>query len=192
MATPDLFSPTSLSTDHCTQCDLCTAACPVLAVSPTFAGPKANGPLRLRQSARTPTAVPTLAATAECNGCGMCSLACPHDVAVTALNIQAKAQSHAAALPAGSPSPPHPLQIGAWQQRLAPLLNSSRHWAFVRWMLARWQNIHPKAPLPSLRQQPLEQWFEQNRYDPVPAQRKVLYFASCHSHNIEMSKNRPQ
>lgn len=80
---------TAFTADHCLKCNVCTASCPVAAVTPLFPGPKTVGPQAQRfRELGLPSPDKSLD---YCSGCGICTLVCPHGVRVMEINTQAKA-----------------------------------------------------------------------------------------------------
>jgi glycerol-3-phosphate dehydrogenase subunit C len=78
------------SLDHCIKCNICTAACPVSAVTDLFPGPKYVGPQaqRFRQDGQ-----PTPDASVDyCSGCRVCNDVCPTGVRIMELNARARAR----------------------------------------------------------------------------------------------------
>lgn len=137
----------ALTADLCLKCNLCTAACPVAAVTDLFPGPKAVGPQAERfRHPRLP--LPDHSVT-WCSGCGTCSRVCPHGVAVAEINIQAKARLVAEGRP--------PLRdqlisrtdlLGTLGTPVAPLANLALRLPPVRWAMEATLGISRHAPLP--------------------------------------------
>jgi glycerol-3-phosphate dehydrogenase subunit C len=78
------------SLDHCIKCNICTAACPVSAVTDLFPGPKYVGPQaqRFRQDGQ-----PTPDESVDyCSGCRVCNDVCPTGVRIMELNARARAR----------------------------------------------------------------------------------------------------
>jgi len=78
------------SLDHCIKCNICTAACPVSAVTDLFPGPKYVGPQaqRFRQDDQlTPDE-----SVDYCSGCRVCNDVCPTGVRIMELNARARAR----------------------------------------------------------------------------------------------------
>lgn len=78
------------SLDHCIKCNICTAACPVSAVTDLFPGPKYVGPQaqRFRQDGQ-----PTPDESVDyCSGCRVCNDVCPTGVRIMELNSRARAR----------------------------------------------------------------------------------------------------
>jgi glycerol-3-phosphate dehydrogenase subunit C len=78
------------SLDYCIKCNICTAACPVSAVTDLFPGPKYVGPQaqRFRQDGQ-----PSPDESVDyCSGCRVCNDVCPTGVRIMELNARARAQ----------------------------------------------------------------------------------------------------
>ena len=78
------------SLDYCIKCNICTAACPVSAVTDLFPGPKYVGPQaqRFRQNDQ-----PTPDESVDyCSGCRVCNDVCPTGVRIMELNSRARAR----------------------------------------------------------------------------------------------------
>ena len=78
------------SLDHCIKCNICTAACPVSAVTDLFPGPKYVGPQaqRFRHDGQ-----PTPDESVDyCSGCRVCNDVCPTGVRIMELNARARAR----------------------------------------------------------------------------------------------------
>ena len=137
-----------LTADQCIKCNICTVACPVLAVSGEFLGPKAVGPQAERfRHPRLP--IPD-ASVSLCSGCGTCSRVCPHGVAIAEMNTQAKARlvdQHGAPLRDQFLS--RPQLLGQLARPFAGSVNRLLTSKPVRWSLDRGFGIHHEAPLPS-------------------------------------------
>ena len=78
------------SLDHCIKCNICTAACPVAAVTDRFPGPKYVGPQAQRfRHERQPAPD---ASVDYCSGCRVCNEVCPTGVRIAELNARARAR----------------------------------------------------------------------------------------------------
>jgi glycerol-3-phosphate dehydrogenase subunit C len=78
------------SLDFCIKCNICTAACPVSAVTDLFPGPKYVGPQaqRFRKEGQ-----PSPDASVDyCSGCRVCNEVCPTGVRIMELNTRARAK----------------------------------------------------------------------------------------------------
>jgi glycerol-3-phosphate dehydrogenase subunit C len=139
---------TLFSSDHCLKCNICTAACPVMAVSDVFRGPKAVGPQAQRfRHPRLPIVDDSLS---WCSGCGTCTRVCPHGVMVAEINIRAKArlveQKHA---PLRDQLLARPEMLGRLARPAARLANRLLEMPLARTLMDKGIGIASKAPLPA-------------------------------------------
>jgi glycerol-3-phosphate dehydrogenase subunit C len=79
------------SLDECIKCNICTAYCPVSAVTDRFPGPKYVGPQGQRFRELDQVTAPD-AAVDFCSGCRVCNEVCPTNVKIAELNARARAQ----------------------------------------------------------------------------------------------------
>jgi glycerol-3-phosphate dehydrogenase subunit C len=136
-----------LSADLCLKCNICTAACPVAAVTDLFPGPKAVGPQAERY--RRPGAASVDSSVTWCSGCGTCTRVCPHGVQVAEMNILAKA--HAASrrpIPLRDQFMSRPEWLGRFGSPLAPVANFALSHPLLRLLLERVLGIARHAPMP--------------------------------------------
>ncbi len=144
----------AISNTLCLKCDICTAACPVAAVTDRFPGPKAAGPQAERF--RHPRFPMPDRSVDYCSGCGTCSQVCPHGVHVAEINILAKgrlASERKSALRDQLISRPEAL----WRLMLpvAHIANLTLHRQPARWVLERALGLSRHAPLPTFASRPL-------------------------------------
>jgi glycerol-3-phosphate dehydrogenase subunit C len=139
-------SPT-LTADLCLKCNICTAACPVAAVTDKFPGPKAVGPQA--QRFRHPQLPPPDASVTWCSGCGTCTRVCPHGVAIAEINIQAKARLTETHAP---PLRDHVISRLEWLgfagSLAAPIANPVLRFRPARWALEKVLGIDQHGPMP--------------------------------------------
>lgn len=177
-----------LLSDQCLKCNICTAACPVAAVTDRFPGPKAVGPQAERY--RHPRLPMPDESVSYCSGCGTCTRVCPHGVAVAETNVQAKArlveEGHA---PLRDQFLSRPELLGKLGSPVAPLANLMLKAVPVRWILDKAMGISPGAALPSFQRVPLRRR-EQARCvssppEPEDGKRVVAYFHGCSTNYYE-------
>jgi glycerol-3-phosphate dehydrogenase subunit C len=178
--------------DLCLKCNICTAACPVAAVTDAFPGPKAVGPQAERF--RHPRLEIPDQSVALCSGCGVCSRVCPHGVPVTEINIQAKARlassrgglrlrDHLISRPAG---------LGRLAAPVAPIANAMLSSPILRWAAEKVLGISRQAPLPgfsgaSLRSRHPQRVVRDPQSITVAANRAaVAYFHGCSAEHYEL------
>ncbi len=175
------------SLDSCLKCNICTAACPVSAVTDLFPGPKYEGPqaARFRQE-RQPSPDRSVD---YCSGCRVCNVVCPTGVKIAELNARARA----ALVERGKISSrfcvrnnllARPELLGKIGQPFSSLANYALKLKPARLLAEYALGIHHSAPLPKFSVQRFTSWF---RNHPKPAQttRKVVYFHGCSTQYYE-------
>ncbi len=177
------------SLDHCIKCNICTAACPVAAVTDRFPGPKYVGPQAQRfRHERQPAPD---ASVDYCSGCRVCNEVCPTGVRIAELNARARARIVAER---GLPFRNWLIARSELVGRLscgphAPLVNTGLRFGPARWLVDRLLGIHRAAPLPAASTYSFRAWFKR-RQRPLasrkaPAARQVVYFHGCSTNYYE-------
>ena len=167
--------------EMCVKCNICTAACPVAAVSDEFLGPKAVGPQAERF--RHPQWAATDPSVTLCSGCGVCSRVCPHGVPVAELNIRAKAQlASQKGIPLRDRLIARPAMLGALAQPLAPLANAVLRAGPARALAQTFLGLSRSAPMPEFSARSFRSLKPalQREAPPPPGSRpQVAYFHGC-------------
>jgi glycerol-3-phosphate dehydrogenase subunit C len=176
----------TLTADLCLKCNICTASCPVAAVTDLFPGPKAVGPQA--QRFRHPALPTPDASVTWCSGCGTCTRVCPHGVAIAEINIQAKARM------AEIHAPPLRDQIisrtelyGLAGSLAAPIANPLLRFRPTRWAMEKVLGIARHAPMPPFAA-PTFRARQRDRCTSKPpgdATRVVAYFHGCSTNYYE-------
>ncbi|MBU6334023.1 MAG: anaerobic glycerol-3-phosphate dehydrogenase subunit C [Chloroflexi bacterium] len=177
-----------LSLDHCIKCTICTAACPVSAVTDLFPGPKYVGPQA--QRFRRDGEAPPDDTVDYCSGCRVCNEVCPTGVKIMEINTRAKARIvESRGVPLRSWLLGYQYLIG----RLAcgPLAGVANLFANLRWVRVLAEHltgIAREAPLPSFSGYSFRSWARRHR-DPHAAgatgRPKVVYFHGCATNYYE-------
>jgi len=176
---------TPFTADHCLKCNVCTAACPVAAVTPLFPGPKSVGPQA--QRFREPSLSSPDKSLDYCSGCGICTLVCPHGVRVMEINTQAKALK---VDQDGQSLRNWILGHNAWWGVLgtpfAPLLN----WLFgfkpFRYALEKVLGMSQRGPFPRWAGYTFRGWWRKRAEVTLPADApQVVYYHGCSTNAYE-------
>src|SRR5262245_1271850 len=188
------------SLDHCIKCNICTAACPVSAVTDLFPGPKYVGPQA--QRFRKPGQPTPDESVDYCSGCRICNTVCPTGVRIAELNARARARIVAER---GLPLRNRLIGRSELLGRLgcgpqAPLANFTLTFAPLRWAIERVLGIARKAPLPAFSTYSFRSWFKRRGLGvrgwgmgvrsicpqpPSPNPRQVVYFHGCSTNYYE-------
>jgi glycerol-3-phosphate dehydrogenase subunit C len=179
------------SLDHCIKCNICTAACPVAAVTDKFPGPKYVGP-QAQRFRRAGQPVPDDSVD-YCSGCRVCNQVCPTGVRIAELNARARGQIVAER---GMPFrnwiiARSGLVGGLSAGPQAPLVNFGLRLKPARWAIEKILGIHHKAPLPMASTYRFRGWFKRRkaRHDlaarPATPRKQVVYFHGCATNYYE-------
>lgn len=181
--------PPSFTTDLCLKCNICTAACPIAAVTDLFPGPKSAGPQAERfRHPRLP--MPDVSVD-WCSGCGTCSRVCPHGVAVAEINALAKGRlADERHVPIRDHIISRPGIIGRLASPVAALANTSISFRPTRWLLEKTVGISRHAPMPSFTRTPLRKLFPDRCFDtPLDMEHDidhtVAFFHGCSNNYYE-------
>ena len=174
--------------DLCVKCNICTAACPVAAVTDRFPGPKAVGP----QMARfLRPGIPVDPSVAWCSGCGVCSRVCPHGVPVAEMNIISKAETRTGWLHnLRDWGLSRPAEIARWSRPVRPLVNAALRSRLVRTAADGIVGLARDAPLPQIAAESLRHHrADLARRTPGPsdaaARPRVAFFHGCSTDGYE-------
>lgn len=180
------------SLDHCIKCNICTAACPVSAVTDLFPGPKYVGPQaqRFRKDGQ-----PTPDNSVDyCSGCRVCNEVCPTGVRIMELNARARARI---VEQKGLPLRNWVLGHQDWTGWLACgpqalLANFAASNPLIRTAAERVIGVARKAPLPKFSTYSFRSWFKKRsgvqtleRSSVETAKRQVVYFHGCSTNYYE-------
>lgn len=190
------------SLDHCIKCNICTAACPVSAVTDLFPGPKYVGPQAQRfRHDKQPTPDESVD---YCSGCRVCNQVCPTGVKIAELNARARARIVA---DQGLPLRNRLIarsgllgMLGCGPQ--APLANFAFGNPLIRWTIEQVMGIARDAPLPVYSTYSFRSWFKRrhksNNQQPAhsgngrapfatsrSSPRQVVYFHGCATNYYE-------
>ncbi|MBA3468945.1 MAG: anaerobic glycerol-3-phosphate dehydrogenase subunit C [Herpetosiphonaceae bacterium] len=136
------------SLDFCIKCNICTAACPVAAVTDLFPGPKYVGPQAARFRNSEARHSPDHSVD-YCSGCRACNEVCPTGVPIAELNARARAvmvRDHG--LPLRNRLLGRSELLGILGTPLAPLANWTMSNRLIRRLIELVLKIDHRVPLP--------------------------------------------
>ena len=168
------------SLDECIKCNICTAYCPVSAVTDRFPGPKYVGPQA--QRFREPGQPKSPDASVDyCSGCRVCNDVCPTGVKIAEINARARAQ-----IVAKSGVPLRNRLLGRNELlgklgNIAPTVaNLALHNPLSRILAERVLGIARHAPLPRWSESgSLREWLQRTSRKRLRGPKKVVYFHAC-------------
>ncbi len=170
------------SLDQCVKCTICESACPVMAVTGLFLGPKTVGPQaeRFRAGEHSPDH-----SVDYCSGCGVCTRVCPQGVRIAEINSRAKAQlrvEHGSRL--RDQLIARPDLIGRMARPVAPIFNWAMSNPALRVAAQRTLGIHHSAPLPRATTRTLGYRLRRRRPRSQTGPR-IVYFHGCSTNYFE-------
>jgi glycerol-3-phosphate dehydrogenase subunit C len=178
------------SLDHCIKCNICTAACPVGAVTDLFPGPKYVGPQA--QRFRKPGQPTPDESVDYCSGCRVCNEVCPTGVRIMELNTRARA---AIVEQKGLSLRNWLLGHQDWSGWLAcgpqaTLANIAATNPILRLLAERLIGVARKAPLPRFSTYSFRSWFKKRSKVQTfersnGTKRQVVYFHGCSTNYYE-------
>ncbi|MFZ6027836.1 MAG: anaerobic glycerol-3-phosphate dehydrogenase subunit C [Chloroflexota bacterium] len=181
--------PVEVSLDQCIKCNICVTACPVMAVTDLFPGPKYEGPQAGRF--RQPGQESPDRSVDYCSGCRVCNMICPTGVKIAEINARARSE-----MVEQGKVPPHKrlrnnlvaraATLGAVAQPVAPLANLAMGLKPARWVAHHALGIHQDAPFPPFSSEKFSRWFAHHASSPASnGQKRVVYFHGCSTQYYE-------
>jgi glycerol-3-phosphate dehydrogenase subunit C len=166
--------------DPCIKCTICVQACPVVAVTDQFPGPKQAGPDAQRYRGETDDAVDDW--IEYCTGCRRCEIACPSEIPIARINVLAKYR-HAVQKGLGRSTKilSRSFLFGESGSLLAPLANRALGSKVLRRLSQVLSGIDARRPLPKFSFTTFNGWAKGHKSS--PAKRKVAYFHGCYTNN---------
>src|SRR3972149_4892303 len=187
--------PVEMTIDLCLKCNICTTACPVMAVTDLFPGPKYVGPQGGRF--RAPGQSSPDSSVDYCSGCRVCNMVCPAGVKIAEMNARARAvmvQQHKVAILRRLRNNvlARAALLGAVAQPVAPLANMVFRIKPVRWLAEKTFGVAREAPFPSFSREKFTTWFRKHTATQAPSssgsndtRREVVYFHGCSTQYYE-------
>jgi glycerol-3-phosphate dehydrogenase subunit C len=182
---------TALTADLCIKCNICTAACPVAAVTDLFPGPKVVGPQAQRYRA---LGAPSVDRSVDyCSACGVCSRVCPHGIQIAEMNLVAKARlANRGGLPLRSRLLGRSEWIGRLGSLFSPLSDLPIQNGLLRAIAERVLGVSRGVAFPRFARPSFRAWFQRAAPSEAPEQPqsaqppiKVVYFHGCSTNYYE-------
>jgi glycerol-3-phosphate dehydrogenase subunit C len=168
------------SLDECIKCNICTAYCPVSAVTDRFPGPKYVGPQA--QRFREPGQEESPDASVDyCSGCRVCNDVCPTGVKIAEINARARAQIVAdEGIPLRNRLLGRNEMLGMLGNIAPTVANFALHNPLSRVLAEKVMGIAKEAPLPRWSETgSLREWLQRTTRKRLRGPKKVVYFHGC-------------
>ncbi|MGL4293170.1 MAG: anaerobic glycerol-3-phosphate dehydrogenase subunit GlpC [Bacteroidales bacterium] len=172
--------------EKCLKCTICTTACPVSAVNPSFGGPKVSGPDGERLRLKKPFFFDE--SLKYCLNCKRCEVACPSDVKIGDI-IQGARIKHSKSKPRLRDIMLSNTDImGRMATLIAPVVNTSLRLNPVKKMMEGILAIDSHRTFPSYASQKFESWYHKyTAKQQLLFDKKVAFFHGCY-----VNYNNPQ
>jgi glycerol-3-phosphate dehydrogenase subunit C len=175
-----LWKSVDLTLDECIKCNICTAHCPVSAVTDKFPGPKYVGPqaqrFRKAGEAQSPDS-----SVDYCSGCRVCNDVCPAGVKIAEINARARAEIVAkSGMPLRNRLLGRNELLGQMGEIFPTFSNLILHNSLSRKLADKVLGIAPKAPLPRWSASgSFADWLKRTSRKRLRGPNKVVYFHGC-------------
>lgn len=167
---------TRATLDACVKCTICETACPVMAVTPLFSGPKFVGP----QAERFRDGESVDHSLDYCSSCGSCTLNCPQGVQIAELNSQARAVMKADHMPLRDKLISQTVLMGKAMTPVAPIANAALKVKPLRVVVEKVVGVHRNAPMPTATRHTFASWWRKHQPPATPRTRgPVVFFHGC-------------
>ncbi len=165
--------------DMCIKCNICTASCPVAAVTDLFPGPKTVGPQaqRFRKPDSRGKGSPDKSVD-YCSGCGVCTMVCPHGVHVMEMNARARAALYDGHIPLRNRILGRSELLGKIGHPVSGLANMAMNFRPMRILAEKIIGIHRDAPFPKWAPETFRSWAKRH-ISPPGTSGKVVLFHGC-------------
>ncbi len=166
--------------DECIKCNICTAYCPVSAVTDRFPGPKYVGPQAQRFRDIGQHESPD-ASVDYCSGCRVCNDVCPTGVNIAEINARARAEIvDKRGISLRNRLLGRNETIGMLGNIAPTVANFALHNPLSRILAEKVMGIAKEAPLPRWSENgSLREWLQRTTRKRLRAPKKVVYFHGC-------------
>lgn len=165
---------------ECIKCNICTAYCPVSAVTDRFPGPKHVGPQAQRFREIGQEESPD-ASVDYCSGCRVCNDVCPTGVNIAEINARARAEIvDKRGISLRNRLLGRNEMIGMLGNIAPTVANFALHNPLSRILAEKMMGIAKDAPLPRWSENgSLREWIRRTTRKRLRASKKVVYFHGC-------------
>ncbi|KNC93833.1 anaerobic glycerol-3-phosphate dehydrogenase subunit GlpC [Trabulsiella odontotermitis] len=171
--------------ESCIKCTVCTTACPVSRVKPSYPGPKQAGPdgerLRIKDGALYDDALK------YCINCKRCEVACPSDVKIGDIIQRARAQYSKQKPSLRDTILSHTDFMGTLSTPFAPIINATTGLKPVRQLLDMALKIDHRRTLPKYGFGTFRRWYRSVAAEQAAFADQVAFFHGCY-----VNYNHPQ
>lgn len=175
------------SLDHCVKCTICETACPVVAVTPLFSGPKYVGP----QAERFRDGESVDHSLDYCSSCGICTLNCPQGVKIAELNSMARAVMKEDHMPIRDRLISQTTLMGMAMTPVAPIANAALKFKPLRKIVQAVVGVDEDAPMPTAHTQTFASWFAKRPPRSTPAPKgPIVFFHGCAGEYFEVETSK--
>lgn len=172
--------PQDTSFEQCMKCTVCTVYCPIVAVNPSFPGPKQAGPDGERYRLKNPLFYDE--ALELCLNCKRCEVACPSNVKIGDIIQNAR-------LEYGTHKPKlrdyvlaNTDMMGTMATAMAPVVNFTLGLKPVKSLMDTFLAVDHRRTFPEYAGQKFETWYRRNaRKQQETFNKKVSYFHGCYA-----------
>ncbi|MGE5138244.1 MAG: anaerobic glycerol-3-phosphate dehydrogenase subunit C [Rudaea sp.] len=182
----ELWNSVDRTLDECIKCNICTAYCPVSAVTDKFPGPKFVGPQA--QRFRNPGQEHTPDIWVDyCSACRTCDEVCPSGVKIAEINARAKARIvQDKGLPLRNWLFGRNERLGYWGSLAPRLANAGFHNPVSRLLAEKAMGVARHAPIPRWSPEgTFRDWFKRTSVQRRRSDKKVVYFHGCSTNYYE-------
>lgn len=168
------------SLDACIKCNICTAYCPVSAVTDLFPGPKYVGPQAQRFRENGQPSSPDHSVD-YCSGCRVCNEVCPTGVKIAEINARARAQIVAEqGISLRNRLLGRNERLGKLGSYVPRLANFGLHNRLSRVAADKLFGIAREAPLPRWSTKgSFGKWMQRTQAQRLRSAKQVVYFHGC-------------
>lgn len=163
----------------CLKCNICTSVCPVMAVNPSYPGPKQAGPDGQRYRLKDPLFFD--AALDYCLNCKRCEVACPSGVKVGDIIQNARLEQGKKHHVLRNYALASTDLVGSLSTTLSPLVNGVLGLGITKALMHGLLGVDRHRTFPEYASQTFETWFKKNASTQEGFSKYVSFFHGCYA-----------